>query len=179
MVIDLFYIMVLIFAVTKGLSKGFVLGIFSLLAFIIGLAAALKLSAIVGNMLGHDGSESKKWLPVISFLLVFFIVVFIVNIGAKIIQKTIRLSMLGWIDRIGGIALYLILNTIIFSVLLFFVTKVGIFSPETVAQSKVYDYVSPWGPKVIDNLGKIIPIFKGLFNDLQIFFEQLGTKIQH
>jgi membrane protein required for colicin V production len=37
--------------------------------------------------------------------------------------------------------------------------------------------VAPWGPKVINNLGKIIPVFKDLFSQLQSFFETLGHKI--
>jgi membrane protein required for colicin V production len=37
--------------------------------------------------------------------------------------------------------------------------------------------VAPWGPKVIDNLGKIIPVFKDLFLQLQSFFENLGHNL--
>ena len=42
MPIDIAFLIVMIIAIFKGFSKGIVLGIFSLLAFIIGLAAALK-----------------------------------------------------------------------------------------------------------------------------------------
>jgi membrane protein required for colicin V production len=43
-------------------------------------------------------------------------------------------------------------------------------------QSKVYEYIAPWGPKVIDNLGNIIPIFKDMFEQLQNFFAELAKK---
>jgi len=57
------------------------------------------------------------------------------------------------------------------------IEKTFLIKPETVAASSVHDYVAPWGPKVIDNLGKIIPVFKDLFSQLQSFFETLGHKI--
>jgi membrane protein required for colicin V production len=70
----------------------------------------------------------------------------------------------------------MIIYTIIYSVLLFFAAKTSLLSPQTIAASNTYDYIIPWGPKIIDNLGKIIPIFKDLFLQLQIFFEKLGNK---
>ena len=177
MSIDFAFLVVMIIAVFKGYSKGLIVGIFSFIAFIIGLAAALKLSAIVAHHLESGTGISGKWLPVISFAFVFIIVVFLVNIGARILKKTISMAMLGWVDRLGGIILYIILYTIIFSVLLFFGTKTLIIKPETIAASHVYNFVSPWGPKVIDSLGKILPVFKGLFSQLESFFDNIGHKL--
>ena len=60
MIIDIAFILTMIIAIFKGLSKGFIIGIFSLLAFIIGLAAAIKLSAIVAAYLGKNVSICYK-----------------------------------------------------------------------------------------------------------------------
>lgn len=177
MIIDITYFILMIVAVFKGFSKGLVVGIFSFLAFIIGLAAALKLSIIVAHYFGSSSRISGKWLPVISFALVFIAVAFLVNICARIIKKTISLAMLGWLDKIGGILFYIIIYTIIFSVILFFAEKTFLIKPVTIADSSIHDYVAPWGPKVINNLGKIIPVFKDLFLQLQIFFENLGHNL--
>lgn len=177
MIIDVAFLLTMILAVYKGYRKGIVVGIFSFLAFIIGLAAALKLSTIVAHYFETTGENSSKWLPVISFVLVFIVVAFIVNIGARIIKKTVSLAMLGWLDKIGGIIFYIIIYTIIFSVILFFAEKTFLIKKESIAASSVHDYVAPWGPKVIDNLGKIIPVFKDLFSQLQSFFEKLGHNL--
>ncbi len=176
MAIDIAFLIVMLIAVFKGMAKGLVLGIFSLLAFIIALAAALKLSAIVAHYLETSTGSTAKWLPVISFMLVFLVFAFLVHLAARIIKKTLSLAMLGWVDKVGGIVFYALIYTIIFSVLLFFGEKTFLVKPETVLTSSVHPYVSPWGPKVIDNLGKIIPIFKDLFMQLQVFFENIGHK---
>ncbi len=177
MIIDIAFLLVMIIAVFKGFSKGFVVGIFSFIAFIIGLAAALKLSAVVAQHLQTASGVSGKWMPFLAFSLVFIVVVLLVNIGAKIIRKTISMAMLGGLDRLAGILLYIIIYTIIFSVLLFFAEKMALLKPETIEASKVYGFVAPWGPAVINNLGKIIPVFKDLFMELQAFFQSLGNKL--
>ncbi len=177
MIIDIAFLLVVIIAVFKGFSKGFVVGIFSFVAFIIGLAAALKLSAVVAQHLQTAVGVSGKWMPFLAFSLVFIVVVLLVNIGARIIRKTISMVMLGWLDRMAGILLYIIIYTIIFSVLLFFVEKMALLKPGTIKASKVYGFVAPWGPAVINNLGKIIPVFKDLFMELQAFFQSLGNRL--
>ena len=177
MIIDVAFLLLMIIAVFKGFSKGLIVGIFSFIAFIIGLAAALKLSAVVAHHLEKSAGSFTKWLPVISFALVFIVVVLLVNIGARIIKKTLSLAMLDWLDKLGGVVFYVIIYTVIFSVILFFAEKTFLIKPETVAASTVHNFVAPWGPKVIDNLGKIVPVFKDLFSDLQTFFETLGHKL--
>lgn len=175
MSIDVVFFIVLLFAIFKGFSRGLILGIFSFLAFVIGLAAALKLSAVVAAHLGDSTGSTAKWLPVLSFVLVFIVVALLVKIAAGIIKKVMQFSMLGWVDKIGGIFFYLVIYTIIFSVLLFFAAKTSFISPQTIAASSTYPYIAPVGPFVIDNLGKIIPIFQDLFLQLQLFFEKLGN----
>ncbi len=176
MVIDVAFLLTMLIAIFKGVRKGFIVGVFSLLAFIIGLAAALKLSAIVAKYLEQNVMTATKWLPVLSFFLVFIVVVLLVGLGAKLIKKTFALAMLGWLDRLLGIILYVILYTIIFSIILFFAEKMLLLKPQVISDSNTYNYIAPWGSKVIDNLGNIIPIFKDMFTQLQSFFENLGKK---
>lgn len=176
MFIDVAFIIVMIFAIFKGLRKGLILGIFSLFAFMIGLAAALKLSVVVAAYLNEKAGTLTKLLPLLSFILVFIAVVLLVSIVGRIIKKTVRFAMLGWLDTIGGIILYAFIYLTIFSVFLFFAEKLHLIKTETIATSTVYPYISPWGPTVIDNIGKIIPIFKDMFSELENFFSGIAVK---
>jgi membrane protein required for colicin V production len=176
MVIDLAFLVMLLFAIIKGLRKGLIIGVFSLIAFVVGLAAALKLSSVVAAYLDESTTISSKWLPVISFVLVFILVVALVNLGARLLEKTAEAMMLGAANKIGGIFFYLFLETIIFSVILFFFVQLKWVSDETIASSKVYAYVQPIGPWVINGIGKIFPMFQDLFKDLQDFFQGVAEK---
>jgi membrane protein required for colicin V production len=176
MIIDVAFLIVIFLAIFKGLSKGLILGLFSLIAFIIGLAAALKLSVAVAAYLKSSAGSFTKWLPVISFLLVFIAVALLINICARIIKKILRFAMLGWADSLGGMIFYIIIYCTIFSIFLFFGEKLFLIQSSTIESSKIYPYISGWGPKVMNNIGNIIPIFKNMFAQLQDFFETIAKK---
>jgi len=166
-------------AVYKGYRKGFIVAVFAVIALIIGLAAALKLSATVAIYLQNNVTISIKWLPFVSFVLVLFLVILLVNIVGKLIQKTFEMAMLGWVNRIAGIILYSLLYTIIFSVFLFYADKIHLFDDATVMASKTYVFICPWGPKVMEKFGNLIPTFKDMFTQLGDYFEGVSTKIPH
>jgi membrane protein required for colicin V production len=176
--IDIIFAILIIIAIVKGYQKGLIIALFSIIAFIVGLAAALKLSAAVAVRLQHNVTVSSKWLPVISFALVFILVVFLVHLGGKLIEKTFEMAMLGWANRLAGALLYVVLYTIIFSVFLFYADKIKIFEKTTIQSSQTYPVIEPLGQKVIAGLGKSIPFFKDTFTQLEAFFGSVSNKIQ-
>jgi membrane protein required for colicin V production len=177
--IDIVFAVLMVIACIRGYKKGLIIALFSIIAFIIGLAAALKLSAVVAQWIDGHTSVAAKWLPFISFAIVFFAVVLLVNWGGKLIEKTFQMALLGWLNRLGGIVFYAALYIIIFSVFLFFADKIQLIEPATIQASKTYSFVQPWGPFVINGFGKIIPIFKDMFTELESFFDTISNKIQH
>jgi membrane protein required for colicin V production len=176
MVIDILFLVLIIFAIYQGLTKGLILGIFSFLGFVIGIVAAIKLSAVVATHLKGDNDGFNRWLPVISFLLVFIVVIILVSLLGKLTKKIAKVAMLGWLDSLLGLILYVVLYTIIFSIFLFFAEKIGAVSAQTITASRLYPYVHSWGPSLIDNIGNIIPAFKNMFTDLGNFFEGVVKK---
>ena len=178
MIIDIIFCLLMLMAIFKGFRKGLVLGIFSFLAFMIGLAAALKLSTVVAKYFSGNSGSLTKWMPLIAFLLVFCVVILLVSLGARLIRKALQLAMLGWLDSLGGMILYICIYTIIFSIFLFYGEKLMFLKQDVIANSRIYPYVAPWGPKVIDNMGKIIPAFKDMFAELEDFFSGLAKKPQ-
>jgi membrane protein required for colicin V production len=177
MFLDLLFAIILLLAVWKGYRRGFIVGLFSLVAVIIGLAAAMKLSTVVAGYIGKAVRISDAWLPVISFIVVFIIVVLLIRLGANAIEKTIEVAMLGWLNKLGGIILYVVIYTVVFSVLLFYAEQVKLLQPETISKSVVYSYVQPLGPKVINAFGRLIPVFKDMFGDLEHFFDGVAKNI--
>src|SRR4051794_11902148 len=176
--IDIIFAILMIIAIIKGYRKGLIIALFSIIGFIVGLAAALKLSAAVAVRLQHHTNLSSKWLPFISFVLVFLLVVFLIHLGGKLIEKTFQLVMLGWANRLGGMILYIVLYTIIFSVFLFYADKIKLLGKTAIQSSQTYAIVAPLGPKVINGLGKSIPLFKDTFAQLETFFDGVSHKIQ-
>jgi len=177
MIIDLILAVLMVIAIFKGISKGFIVAIFSIVAFIIGLAAAIKLSAVVAVYIGDQVTVSERWLPVISFTIVFIVVIILVRLSAKLLEKTVQMAMLGWLNRLGGILFFALLYILIYSVILFYAGQLQLIKQETMEASVCYRYISPVGPKVMNGLGEIIPVFKNMFAALENFFGDISGKI--
>jgi len=176
MVIDIITVILLAMALWKGYSRGFIVAIFSFLAILIGLAAAIKLSVVVAAWLKSSINISTNWLPFISFAVVMIIVIILVRWVASILQKSIALAMLGWLNRLAGIAFYIALYMIVYSIILFYGTKMGLIKDLSIRTSVTYAIIEPWGPKAIDFIGDIFPIFKNMFNDLENFFGKAASQ---
>lgn len=177
--IDIIFAVLMVVALIKGYRKGLAVAVFSIIAFIIGLAAALKLSAVMAGYLQKNVSVSSKWLPFISFIIVFIVVVILVNWSGRLVQKTFEMAFLGWANKLGGMVFFAALYIIIFSIFLFYAEKIHLFETATIQQSVTYPFVKPWGPVVIEGFGKIIPVFKDMFAQLESFFENVSNKIRH
>jgi membrane protein required for colicin V production len=177
MILDAIFILLVIFAIVKGYRRGLIVGVFSFLAIIIGLAAAIKLSAVVAGYIAPAVKVSDKWLPVISFIAVFIVVVLLIRLGANLLQKAAEAALLGWVNRLGGILFYTVIFIIVYSIFIFYAEKTGLAGPASISQSVTYPFVQPWGPKVIDGLGSLIPFFKNMFTQLELFFDGVAHKI--
>ena len=174
MIIDIIALVLIVMAIFKGLRNGLVVAIFSLLAFIIGLLAAIKLSTVVADYLGENVNVSQRWLPVLAFALVFIVVVLLVRLGAKAIEGVLKVAMLGWINRIGGVVLYIVLYLFIFSILLFYLEQLNIIKPSTIESSVTYEHIKPIGPAIMNAFGSVLPFFKNMFSELDSFFDHLA-----
>ncbi|MES1224809.1 MAG: CvpA family protein [Bacteroidota bacterium] len=178
MTIDILFSILMVFAVIKGYQKGLIVAVFSLIAFIIGIAAAMKLSTVVAGYIGKGVNVSDRWLPVVSFILVFIIVVIAVRWAAALLQKAVEMVLLGWVNRIGGIIVYSVLYITIFSVVLFYAQQLKLLKPEMIGESKTWGFIQPWGPKAIDGFAVVIPFFKNMFRQLESFFGNISEQVK-
>lgn len=175
MLIDGLLLILLVLAIYKGYQRGLIVGIFSFLAIIIGLAAAMKLSAVTAAYIGNTVNVSKSWLPFISFAVVFILVVLLVRLGANLLQKTVELGMLGWANRLGGILLYALIYVTVYSIVLFYAVSLDLIKTETIERSVTYGFIRPIGPWFINAFAVIIPFFRDMFADLSGFFDGVAT----
>lgn len=179
MIIDILFAICLIIAILRGLQQGLIIAVFSFLAILIGLAAAIKLSTWVAGYFKGTLHVSAKWLPVLAFVLVYIAVSLLVIWAGRFLELMIDLTLMGWLNKLGGIVLYSALYCIVFSVFLFYATQLHIFRFSVISSSVVYPVIQPWGSAAIDAIGGVIPFFKGMFTELEDFFDHLGHRYAH
>lgn len=176
MIIDVLFGILLLLAVIKGFRRGLVIAVFSVVAIIVGIAAAMKLSTLVAGWLQDSTSVSVQWLPFLSFAIVLIGVILLIRLGANLIEASMEVTLLGWVNRLGGIVLYIIVYTLAFSVFLFYATQLKLLKEDTIADSIVYSKIQPLAPLVINTVGKLIPWFKDMFTQLEGFFAQIAQR---
>lgn len=175
--IDIILIALFGLAIFKGLSKGAVGAVFSILGWLVGLAAALKLSAWVAGWMKAQAHLDARWVPFLAFLVVFVGVTILVRMVAGILEKTLELAWLGWANKLIGVVCYLVLYGMGSSIILFYLQQLGWVSPETIANSKFWSWLAPFGPAAIEGLGQLIPWFRNMFDELKDFFGQTAKQL--
>ena len=176
MIIDVIFFILIAIAVFKGISRGFIVAIFSFLAIIIGVVAAMKFSYVVAEKLQHSLNTGRQWLPLLSFLIVLIGVIFLVRLVANIIQRAVNIAMLGWLNKLGGIVLFTLLYISVYSVILFYLTQMNIIKAGTINASHTYNVIEPFAPKIVNAAGSVVPVFKNLFQQLSDFFSNIPGK---
>ena len=174
--IDIVFVVALIIAVVKGAMRGIVMALFSFAGWFIGLAAALKLSAVVAVYLQEHTGINTRWLPLVAFVLVFVIVVLLVQWAGKAVENLFDFTLLGWVNRLGGALLYTGMYVLLGSILLFYADKMHLISSETLSNSRAYALTAGIAPALIEGLGSVIPAFKNTFHELQAFFDKVGKE---
>lgn len=175
MIVDIVFVILVVLAIIRGVSRGFIVAVFSFFAIIIGVAAAMKLSYAVASWLQQSLNVSGKWLPIVSFIIVLVAVIFLVRWIANLIQAAINIAMMGWLNKLGGVVLYLFIYLFVYSIFLFYLTKMNLLKQDTISGSRTYSLIEPFGPKAVDMVGNIIPFFKDIFHDLTDFFEKIAA----
>jgi membrane protein required for colicin V production len=172
--IDVICLVLLALSIYKGFQKGLIVAVFAFLGIFIGLAAALKLSAMVAKALGNYTHITASWLPFLAFLLIMLGVWVLVRMGAALVKAAFEMVLLGWLNTVGGVLVYGFLYLTVFSILLFYAKQLQLLQSVDLTASKAYPYLESLAPTMMQWFGKIIPIFKDSFQELTLFFERIA-----
>ena len=177
MFIDLLTAAVMLFAFIKGFQKGLWLSLFHVAGLFIGMAAAIKLSAVCAKYLKEHTTIGNVWLPFLSFILIFTLVILLMYIAGKAMTQTAEAVHMGWLNKICGAILYVLLYGLICSMVLYYLTEMKLLNNITVQESKSGPILLPLAPDVMNTAGKIIPMMKDMFEQLEDFFSGVAQKV--
>jgi membrane protein required for colicin V production len=175
--IDILFYFIIILAIIQGWRKGLIVSFFSLICGLVGLAAAVKISAVVADRMGSDMHMAGRWVPILAFVMVFILVLLLVRWGALLLKKIIHVVLLGWLDKLGGILFFLVLYISIYSIVLFYGARAGTISKQSIGNSAIYSTIAPFGPEIIRFITGFLPFGKDMFNTLESFFEKLSHNL--
>lgn len=172
MYIDISFLLVLIFAFFIGFRKGIIHSFLSVLALFVGIIAALKFSNLAAALVEQWFHADQKFIPFISFLLVFIAVIVGMWFLSKILETMISMTGLGIANKISGAIVWVIVSVFVFSTLLFYADKMNWISQKQKENSKTFNRLQPLAPLVIEQIGSAIPFLEGTFDRIASHMEQ-------
>jgi membrane protein required for colicin V production len=150
--IDIILAIPIIWAIYRGFTKGFIIEIASLIAMVLGVYGAIHFSYFIANLLNLHSSHA----PLISFAVTFLIIVIVIFLFAKMLEKSLNLLALGFLNKLAGAFFSLLKIAFIISILLIFVNKldakISIVPEKTRKESLLYPPISAFAPLIIPKL---------------------------
>ncbi len=159
--------------------KGVIVALFSVVAFILGIIAALKLSELLASYLFEKGIVTSGWAQLLSYLILFVGVVILVRLLAKAVEATLEAVWMGWLNKLLGGMFYTFVSLMVISTFLWLGDAAKLLPAEQVAKSYTYPYTVVLAPWVAEQVGLLWPMSKEVFADLEMFFNNINAYIQH
>ena len=138
---DIIIIVILGYSVVRGLFRGLVKEVSSIIGVLGGFYAAYTYYLLVAKMLAGVISNTA-YLNILSFLIVFCAVLITVNVLGIIIKYLLNIAFLGWVDRICGVVFGFIKGVLIVSVLFIILTTFLPKGAPIIKQSLLAPHVS-------------------------------------
>jgi membrane protein required for colicin V production len=161
MVIDIVIGVILAWAAYRGFSKGLIYQATTLAALLLGILGAIRFSDYVAFLLFKNFQFEGPYVTLIAFVLTFFIIILLVHLVGKLLDRTIELIALGFVNRITGLLFSVLKMAFIVSVVLNLLNSINynnaIISEEKINESKLYTPVTALAPL-------LFPYFRHEFN---------------
>lgn len=167
---DIILLIPLFFGAYKGYQKGLFVEIVGIVAFILALVIGFKFLGFGMNFLSPFIGEnlSNRFLPYLSFGLIFFPSIFFINKMGWMMRRALRFTILGTIDGFAGAVLGVFTWVFGISTLLWLITTIGIELPQKyTADSLLLPYIQQVAPTVISKVSDWIPAGGNLIEQLR------------
>lgn len=107
-IVDIILLICFVPALVQGLRKGFISQVIAIISIIAGVWVSARFTASASTWLAQYIEGSEQVLKVISFTLIFIAVIAVLAILGRLLEGTVKLIMLGWLNRLLGMVLSLV-----------------------------------------------------------------------
>lgn len=161
---DIVIIVFVLLGAYRGYKDGFLMGVVTLLALILGILAAFKLTGEGMEFLQEHFNADKEFLPYLSFFLIFIAVVVLVTLLGKFIRHSIDKTFLGRIDEAAGSLLGALKTLFMLSVVLWIVDSLKFDLPEEWTRgSYIYPFTAKLAPEMAGWIARFLPFLDDVF----------------
>lgn len=145
------------FGLIRGFMKGFIRELAAILGIFLGIVASYVLADKVFKYFTIYFKEVDFELRIISYVVVFFATILLINALASLLTRTLKLIALNGINRILGAIFGGFKWLVLLIVLCFFLNQIQknrtLFQKSTLRESKVYQGLVDYGKMAAEKVG--------------------------
>lgn len=158
--LDIIILACLLPAFYFGIKNGLVKQLISFCVIFFGVKLSLQFSEPVAQWaIAHLGVQEFAG-KVISFIVIFLVVAIVFSLIGKIIERIIKISLLGWLNKLLGIVVALAIFATILSVLAYLFnslnTNMHLVEEAKIAESRFYPYLLDLANHIFPHIKEII-----------------------
>lgn len=140
--LDLFILIPIVWLCIRGISKGFVIELATLIGMVLGILAAFYFSSYVMDFLKDYFTLREQTMKIIAYLLIFLVVLLIAFLIGKAIEKVVDMVAMGWFNKLLGGIVGLAKGIVLVAIILFIIEKTDtgekIIKPQVKEKSMFY-----------------------------------------
>ncbi len=102
-ILDIILLICFVPALIQGFRKGFISQVIAIISIIAGVWMSARFASLVSGWIGQYIQGSEQVLRIVSFALIIIAVITLLTLIGKLIEGTIKLIMLGWLNRLLGV----------------------------------------------------------------------------
>ena len=158
--LDIIITIPLLWGAFNGFRKGLIIEVASLIALVAGVYGAIEFSFFVSDYLAEYVDWSARVMQMASFCLTFIVIVIIVHLIARGIQKIAKLAALGGLNRLLGVIFGMIKYLVIVAILVYLTNSVNnryrFITQDTLEKSIFFDPLVTLTRGIYPNVEKYI-----------------------
>ncbi|MBI4947508.1 MAG: CvpA family protein [Bacteroidetes bacterium] len=154
--IDIVLCVPILWGLYQGMSKGLIIEAASIVALGLAVWGAIKFSDFFAKYIQEHASLNTKYLPMISFAMIFLVTLVLVYAIAKFLERLVKAVSLGFLNKLAGGIFGMLKFGLILSIVIFILNaiekNIQLIPAEAKQKSLLYEPVGKIAPLIIPGL---------------------------
>ncbi len=173
MVIDIIFVIALLWGFYLGFSKGIIKTIFTLASILLGLLAAFKFAPATTNFLETALKNTNPLMFLAGFLVTFVATMYLIRLFARGLEGIFKAANINFINQtVGGVVLAGVM-ILMYSMLVWFGDQAHIINQDVKEESMTYEYLKQYPDQVKGVAGVVRPTFEEFWDQSVSMFDKL------
>lgn len=174
--IDILAVIVLIYGLYVGYTRGIIKTVFSIVSILVGILAALALSPTAIDIVENIFHFHPALNFLLGFGLTFLLVMMLVRYVGKKLEDFLKLAHVNFVNKVTGAGIMGMILLVLYSYTLYGVDKIGVISQNSKDTSISYSFLNALPQHTESLMEKTMPFFTGFYNKVKETYSKIKAE---